>query len=182
MARRVFSSWFKIPNLAARVTAVDKLIGCGVCPYYQSCCVAPARRRALCTGFMASTSGRKLNIVVEGCCHGELPKIYASVHKMEQVRLMLSSTVVPEQTGVLLPLWCVDRTCRYGACTVVMRNTSSPCRGLGWCSVYIPSEVGISASFCYFPPRYDMTCRYCTTCIPTPNTAVALKLPLDLLL
>lgn len=29
--------------------------------------------------------GRKLNIVVEGCCHGELPKIYASVLKMEQV-------------------------------------------------------------------------------------------------
>lgn len=35
---------------------------------------------------MASTSGRKLNIVVEGCCHGELPKIYASVLKTEQVR------------------------------------------------------------------------------------------------
>lgn len=29
---------------------------------------------------------RKLNIVVEGCCHGELPKIYASVEKMERVR------------------------------------------------------------------------------------------------
>ena len=29
--------------------------------------------------------GRKLNIVVEGCCHGELPKIYASVLKMQQV-------------------------------------------------------------------------------------------------
>lgn len=34
---------------------------------------------------MASTEGRKLNIVVEGCCHGELPKIYASVLKMQQV-------------------------------------------------------------------------------------------------
>lgn len=29
--------------------------------------------------------GRKLNIVVEGCCHGELPQIYASVQRMEQV-------------------------------------------------------------------------------------------------
>lgn len=28
---------------------------------------------------------RKLNIVVEGCCHGELPNIYASVLKMQQV-------------------------------------------------------------------------------------------------
>lgn len=28
---------------------------------------------------------RKLNIVVEGCCHGELPTIYASVLRMEQV-------------------------------------------------------------------------------------------------
>ncbi|CAM9371145.1 unnamed protein product [Scytosiphon promiscuus] len=35
---------------------------------------------------MASTGGRKLNIVVEGCCHGELPRIYASVLKMEQVQ------------------------------------------------------------------------------------------------
>ncbi|CAM9554255.1 unnamed protein product [Pylaiella littoralis] len=35
---------------------------------------------------MASTGGRKLNIVVEGCCHGELPRIYASVQKMEQVQ------------------------------------------------------------------------------------------------
>lgn len=26
-----------------------------------------------------------LNIVVEGCCHGELPKIYDSVLRMEQV-------------------------------------------------------------------------------------------------
>lgn len=32
-----------------------------------------------------SGDGRKLNIVVEGCCHGELPNIYASVVKMEQV-------------------------------------------------------------------------------------------------
>lgn len=28
---------------------------------------------------------RKLNIVVEGCCHGELPNIYASVQRMEKV-------------------------------------------------------------------------------------------------
>eukprot|EP00752_Nemacystus_decipiens_P014837 g13209.t1 len=35
---------------------------------------------------MATASGRKLNIVVEGCCHGELPKIYASVQKLEQVQ------------------------------------------------------------------------------------------------
>ncbi|CAN0501897.1 unnamed protein product [Ectocarpus sp. 8 AP-2014] len=35
---------------------------------------------------MAAPAGRrKLNIVVEGCCHGELPAIYASVLKMEQV-------------------------------------------------------------------------------------------------
>lgn len=34
-------------------------------------------------------SGRKLNIVVEGCCHGELPKIYASVVKMEQVNFVI---------------------------------------------------------------------------------------------
>lgn len=33
----------------------------------------------------APAGGRKLNIVVEGCCHGELPAIYASVHKLEQV-------------------------------------------------------------------------------------------------
>ncbi|CAM9284057.1 unnamed protein product [Ectocarpus sp. 13 AM-2016] len=34
---------------------------------------------------MAAPAGRrKLNIVVEGCCHGELPAIYASVLKMEQ--------------------------------------------------------------------------------------------------
>ncbi|CAB1120964.1 unnamed protein product [Ectocarpus sp. CCAP 1310/34] len=36
---------------------------------------------------MAAPAGRrKLNIVVEGCCHGELPAIYASVLKMEQIK------------------------------------------------------------------------------------------------
>lgn len=49
---------------------------------------------------MASTSGRKLNIVVEGCCHGELPNIYASVHKMEQVRLSVSSNFLLTDSAV----------------------------------------------------------------------------------
>lgn len=32
-------------------------------------------------------SGRKLNIVVEGCCHGELECIYASVLQIQKVLL-----------------------------------------------------------------------------------------------
>ncbi|CAM9984150.1 unnamed protein product [Ascophyllum nodosum] len=35
-------------------------------------------------GGVGRSDGRKLNIVVEGCCHGELPIIYASVLKMQQ--------------------------------------------------------------------------------------------------
>ncbi|CAN0558053.1 unnamed protein product [Ectocarpus sp. 12 AP-2014] len=39
---------------------------------------------------MAAPAGRrKMNIVVEGCCHGELPAIYASVLKMEQVGALI---------------------------------------------------------------------------------------------
>lgn len=43
---------------------------------------------------------RKLNIVVEGCCHGELPKIYGSVQKMERVSANVATVL-----SVLLNYW-----------------------------------------------------------------------------
>lgn len=56
--------------------------------------MSPPARATLLSNNMASTGGRKLNIVVEGCCHGELPKIYASVLKMEQVSLHETENVL----------------------------------------------------------------------------------------
>lgn len=47
-------------------------------------------------------NGRKLNIVVEGCCHGELPKIYASVQRMEQVKRSSNANILPHPAvGIL---------------------------------------------------------------------------------
>ena len=65
---------------------------------------------------MASASGRKLNIVVEGCCHGDLSRIYASVLKMEQVGL-----VVCIISGGAQLIWC----CR---CAVSRRPLRGPVR------------------------------------------------------
>lgn len=73
---------------------------------------------------MASTSGRKLNILVEGCCHGELPKIYASVLRMEQVRLMVLRVIfcsVSKFRVVSAVVVSVYQTDRHGPCLVRQR-------------------------------------------------------------
>lgn len=66
---------------------------------------------------MASTGGRKLNIVVEGCCHGELPRIYASVLTMEQVgkyQVILDATtaVIPTTVQLYLPFRVEHHSCK----------------------------------------------------------------------
>lgn len=86
---------------------------------------------------MASTSGRKLNIVVEGCCHGELPNIYASVQKMQQVRPRLSRKL-HNQTRRHVRLVCVSadrplRTC----CTPVVSCAAQQSLLMDWLAAWV---------------------------------------------
>ena len=78
-------------------------------------------------GGVGRSDGRKLNIVVEGCCHGELPIIYASVLKMQQVPLTIFS---PSQPVVCLSFvaserWARALRCRDDACTEYVNSSIS---------------------------------------------------------